>query len=468
MTTRRPAYVVLHPGDDPSRLPSAFFGHPDTFEPRPCPLTGLIERWGIVDDTEDADDGMSFIKGLMTAQSMYGFGRLKKPEEQFVDALIAKKVAVLEAAREAAAPFYRRDYILDIDLAPRVITEQPAREHQRLSPRVWRRVRVSGGVPLSALSDKVIAPVMGWTRNYHAHVWTDHRDGTLFGDPESGAIDAMHIDMHFHALADEGPWRLGDLLQEEGQLLSYMYDIGDCWRHVIRVVRILPQEESTGRMAVLDGAMACPPEDSKGLENSGSGGYQEFLDQLGDPAYRRSSDYRQLVREASAALNYRDRRAPFDPEAFSLGEAQAALAAALGSRASVASGAKQFCVPMMPGLGGSPLWGDGLRFSAKCALGPSPCGVSAFCFPSLQETVATGKDPRRVAVCSACGNPNQLMSCAGCQLVRFCNRECQLQAWTWHKKECKEEQRRRAAAAKGGSGSGGSSSSGVPGKQRAA
>lgn len=34
------------------------------------------------------------------------------------------------------------------------------------------------------------------------------------------------------------------------------------------------QEESTGRAAVLDGAMACPPEDSSGMEGSGSGSYQ--------------------------------------------------------------------------------------------------------------------------------------------------------------------------------------------------
>lgn len=31
----------------------------------------------------------------------------------------------------------------------------------------------------------------------------------------------------------------------------------------------------------------------------------------------------------------------------------------------------------------------------------------------LQETVATCKDPRGVAVCANCGNPNNLMSCGG-------------------------------------------------------
>lgn len=55
--------------------------------------------------------------------------------------------------------------------------------------------------------------IQGWTRNYHAHLYTDHRDGTLFGDPSSGSIDAMHIGMMFHGYVDERPWKLGDILQ---------------------------------------------------------------------------------------------------------------------------------------------------------------------------------------------------------------------------------------------------------------
>ena len=35
-----------------------------------------------------------------------------------------------------------------------------------------------------------------------------------------------------------------------------------------------PQEESTGRVQVLDGATACPPEDSKGLDDMGPRSYQ--------------------------------------------------------------------------------------------------------------------------------------------------------------------------------------------------
>ncbi len=34
-------------------------------------------------------------------------------------------------------------------------------------------------------------------------------------------------------------------------------------------------------LQVLDGAMACPPEDSNGLDGMGNPNYQEFLDEVG-------------------------------------------------------------------------------------------------------------------------------------------------------------------------------------------
>ena len=133
----------------------------------------------------------------------------------------------------------------------------------------------------------------------------------------------------------------------------------------------------------------------------------------------------------------------------------------------------------------------------------------------LTETVATGKDPKAVAVCYQCGSPHDLLNCAGegragadaragvaglagdgasggcracccaaasaggtsslawlacrlparppalaapgCKMVRFCGRECQVAAWGRHKAECKAEQRRRAAAEAAGGSGGGSS-----------
>lgn len=53
----------------------------------------------------------------------------------------------------ASSDHRRRDYIADIDLA---LYERDF----RTQPRVWRRIRVSGGISLAALQDKVLGPAM--------------------------------------------------------------------------------------------------------------------------------------------------------------------------------------------------------------------------------------------------------------------------------------------------------------------
>ena len=64
------------------------------------------------------------------------------------------------------------------------------------------------------------------------------------------------------------------------------------------------------RFQVLDGAMACPPEDSSGFEGMGNGPYQDFLNKVLAARYKSSGsqkyarEYKKLCKEASTALNY--------------------------------------------------------------------------------------------------------------------------------------------------------------------
>lgn len=72
--------------------------------------------------------------------------------------------------------------------------------NNRGEERVWRRFRVSAGIKIQTLQDKVITPIMGWrvprvrlikpfllilvwlrSRNLHCYIFTDLRDGSLFG-----------------------------------------------------------------------------------------------------------------------------------------------------------------------------------------------------------------------------------------------------------------------------------------------
>ena len=51
------------------------------------------------------------------------------------------------------------------------------------------RVREADG----QLLDQVLAPLMGWVRNYHAYMFFDRRDGAAWGPKDSNAIDCMHM-----------------------------------------------------------------------------------------------------------------------------------------------------------------------------------------------------------------------------------------------------------------------------------
>ncbi len=65
------------------------------------------------------------------------------------------------------------------------------------------------------------------------------------------------------------------------------------------------------KLQVLDGPMACPPEDSSGLEGMGNHFYQEFLDSVlpakDSASFECKRKYRKLCAEASMALNYKER-----------------------------------------------------------------------------------------------------------------------------------------------------------------
>ena len=65
-----------------------------------------------------------------------------------------------------------------------------------------------------------------------------------------------------------------------------------------------------GILQVVDGANACPPEDSTGLKGMGNRAYQEFLDDLpvrNSTAAEEKRKYRKMCQEVVGAMNYKDR-----------------------------------------------------------------------------------------------------------------------------------------------------------------
>lgn len=78
-------------------------------------------------------------------------------------------------------------------------------------------------------------------------------------------------------------YTLGDILKLPGDTFTFIYDLGDCWKHIVTLVDIRPNmyEETDGDFAgahLLSGQGSCPPEDVGGVY-----GYADMLKALANP-----------------------------------------------------------------------------------------------------------------------------------------------------------------------------------------
>lgn len=148
---------------------------------------------------------------------------------------------------------------------------------------VWRRFETYSNVTLAQLH-YLLQAAMGWDL---AHLYS-FSDGAGYGLEIS---PAMVLDKAFKV----------------GDSLTYLYDFGDEWRHLVTI-----EEEVTPNGAqyprCVSGRNACPPEDC-----GGTAGYRSVLRVL---AGRRNARRRELI----------DWLGRFDPKAFTITEANQRLA----------------------------------------------------------------------------------------------------------------------------------------------
>ena len=109
---------------------------------------------------------------------------------------------------------------------------------------------------------------------------------------------------------DSFQYTLGDLLKLPGDTFTFIYDLGDDWKHIVKLTDILPNRfDSTDGDYVgahlISGQGACPPEDVGGVD-----GYADMLKALAGPQNdERNSYLKWLGRD-------------FNPEFFDLHELQ--------------------------------------------------------------------------------------------------------------------------------------------------
>ncbi len=175
-------------------------------------------------------------------------------------------------------------------------------------PPIWRRVEVNDDITFHQLH-RVIQQAMGW-EDCHLHEFEVARTriGTRGGDDMMFAVS--------DALLPERSTRLFELLDGRRKF-RYWYDFGDDWWHDITIEKRLPADAAARPAVLLDGAMACPPEDCGGIP-----GYYALLDILGDPRHEERAEVLEWLGGA------------FDPRAFD-------LAARAGKVAGVIRGARR-------------------------------------------------------------------------------------------------------------------------------
>jgi Plasmid pRiA4b ORF-3-like protein len=160
-------------------------------------------------------------------------------------------------------------------------------ELQDIEPLIWRRVAVRTSMNLKAVHN-VIQATMGWL-DYHLWEFTanEHKYGMLIpNDPDWNA----RID-------NAATTKLSALLTSGVKEISYVYDMGDNWKHRIIVEKLQSAEPGVLYPRFLGGERRCPPEDC-----GGHPGYYDFLDNIAS----------QQSKKRKAALDWYG--APYDPD----------------------------------------------------------------------------------------------------------------------------------------------------------
>jgi hypothetical protein len=159
-----------------------------------------------------------------------------------------------------------------------------------LDPPVWRTVLVPSNTNLRKFH-RIIQRAMGWSES-HLYMYEIGRERYGDPDPEWGP-DIM----------DSRKMTLDKVFTAGRKSFTYEYDMGDGWRHEIKLLRAV-DSEAGAKQRVIAGARACPPEDV-----GGPPGYINLLVTLSDPE---SEDYEEMVEWLGGQ---------FDPNEFDLAAA---------------------------------------------------------------------------------------------------------------------------------------------------
>ena len=201
---------------------------------------------------------------------------------------------------------------------------------KNLNPPIWRRVLVQSDITLGRLH-YLIQLVMGWTDSHLHQFILSTKKHKPTADEMARQLRRGGLDETFYDrmagrrvfVQKTTPW--GDDSEMDGEdedavtlaqvcpkaksKLTYEYDFGDGWRHVIEVQKIVEPEPGVGYPVCQAGKRACPPEDC-----GGPWGYGDLLAAIDDPGHEQHEELLDWL------------GGEFDPGAFDLEAVNAILA----------------------------------------------------------------------------------------------------------------------------------------------
>ncbi|MEU3307184.1 plasmid pRiA4b ORF-3 family protein [Nocardiopsis sp. NPDC006832] len=182
-------------------------------------------------------------------------------------------------------------------------------------PPVWRRLELDSDLFLNEVHT-ILQAAFGW-EDYHLHGFASggsyySREAELYLCPFEAQEGKPGI--------PEDQVRLDEVLVEKGDRLSYLYDFGDDWDHLITLQAVLPREDDVPRAKCTAGKRAAPPEDCGGVY-----GY-EFVSAATDPEHPHHTEALAEYRQTYGQAPDPDRA----PVPFDVDEVNAALTAVSG------------------------------------------------------------------------------------------------------------------------------------------
>lgn len=147
-----------------------------------------------------------------------------------------------------------------------------------ISPKIWRRILVKDNITFHRLH-LIIQEAMGWD-NYHLYNFE-------FGDIRLESEELAEGEYSYFEPSEK--IKLCQLLGKENEKIDYLYDFGDCWKHEIKIEKILDFEKGNVYPLCIGGERNCPPEDSGSVE-----GYERLMKIRKNPKHK---DYKWLIKE---------------------------------------------------------------------------------------------------------------------------------------------------------------------------